>query len=49
MLRFLKESAQVEMFIIFVGLRIEGKFGRVYKPHSLYFHVLVNANDSNFR
>jgi len=30
MLRFLKESAH--MFIIYVGLRIEGKFGRVYKP-----------------
>lgn len=48
MLRFLNESAQVETFIICKGLRVEATFGHVYK-HRLYFHVLVNANDSNFR
>jgi hypothetical protein len=47
MLRFLKESTQVEMFIVYVGLRVEDTFGLVYKTD--YFHVLVNANDSKVR
>jgi len=49
MLRFLNKSAQMEMFIIYAGLRVEATFERVYKPHRLYLHVLLNANDSNFR
>jgi len=33
MLRFVNESTQVEMFIVYVGLRVEATFRRLYESH----------------